>query len=1005
MVAKMFLSAMRYFSYLLFISLFTNFTFSQTQERKPTGWPPLYHIAPTATFYPLPKSTNSDYLKNSNAAQLDSTTFTSIDFPFPGVMAGNAVWFDYDSDNDLDIIVSGLTDSKEFLTKIYRNDDRNFIDIEAPLIPLWTERGVAWGDYDNDGDFDLAIQGRVDTTGLENVTKIYRNDDRNFIDINASLIGLSGGSVIWADFDNDGLLDLLISGSPDNGSTFYSKIYKNEKDNFVDINADLPGVWGSSIAAADYDNDGDSDILLTGYGDYSTTSRLYRNDLIDGTINLVETDVSLTDVNSSAVAWGDYNNDGYLDIALSGVSHGEPITKIYRNNSGNSFTNINAPLKPMSTSAIAWGDYDNDGDLDLAVSGCEDWWYATNPTTKIYRNDNGTFVDLNADITGTWFGSLEWGDYDKDGKLDLLITGGTVGRPQFHYLGPFYPVTKIYKNNTNSLNTPPDIPKNLSVDVVSGKLKLKWDASNDSQTPGKALTYNLRIGKTPGGHDVVSPVSNVVSGYRRAPKFGNQTFVKNRVVKRLPPGTYYWSVQSVDNGYAGSTFAPEKTFIVLPPAVIEDTSKFFSFLPDSIVALKDGKIPKAMKRKPIASYWEFTLIYTGTEPVAELNIQFKADVNFVRGIENNKFETVTELTKKKFKFTNGLVNPGDTVIVSGFCIKPKHQQIKKYWFGGTAPTPNPAINLEPTSLSMEFAAPNYTNMIDEIFSEGGFEDTRGLLVGKILTQKNTGGWVRMKKSKDVLISLRDETGLHTAGPSYFDYLNNGAKRFVKEQKTLPPSKHNNKLFAEVVALKLGIVASALEKTPFGFGYLKYYNPEDTVLHDKNLSQIALMADAALTNKVGNVQNFYTVIRSINLAFSGPIQPESFASRTVFKGSKSLAEVPFLRPGTTTNVTRIIPEIQNHQDIPSEFQLSQNYPNPFNPSTTIEFSLPEDAVVTLIVYNLLGQEVATLLDREELYEGEHSIDFSADNLSSGVYFYRIIVDNGRYQAFKKMLLLR
>ncbi len=1004
MIAKVFLSAMKYCSYLLFISLFTHLTFSQTQDRKHTGWPILYQSSPTINSHPIHKPNNTRYLGTSKSIQLDSTTFTEIPLDFPGVIAGDAIWFDYDNDSDLDITLSGLTDSAFGITKIFRNDNGTFIDIEAPIVQLVSEKGIAWGDYDNDGDFDLAIQGRLNITALDNVTKIYRNDGGSFVDVNANLLGLNGGSLLWADVDNDGRLDLLSSGSTDNGYSFFTKIYLNTLEGFVDINVDLPGVWGSSIAFGDFDNDGDLDLLLTGYGHYSTISRLYRNDLFDGTINFVETNVSLIDVNSSAVAWGDYNNDGYLDIALSGVSHGNPITKIYRNNSGNSFTPINAALKPMSTSALAWGDYDNDGDLDLAVSGCEDWWYATNPTTKIYRNNKGSFEDLNADIIGTWFGSLAWGDYDKDGKLDLLITGGTVERPYVNYPGPYYPITKIYKNNSNSLNTPPDVPQNLSVDVRSGKLTLQWKASNDSQTPSKALTYNIRIGKTPGGQEIVSPVSNINTGFRRLPKFGNQTFVKNKFVKNLPPGTYYWSVQSVDNGFTGSPFAEEKTFTIQPPAAISDTSKFFSFLPDSIVALKDGKIPKAIKRKPISSYWKFTLIHKGTDPVSELHIQFKADVNFLRGIENNKFETATQLTKKKYKFTNGLVNPGDTVVVSGFCVKPKFQQIKKYWFGSKEPIPNPAVNLQPTTQYLEFPAPNYINMIEEIFSEGGFEETRGLLVGKILTQKNIGGWVRMKKPNDVIKSLRDGSGLHTSGPSYFDYLNDD-KPFVNEHKSLPPSKHNNKLFAEVVALKLGIVASALEKTPFGFGYLKYYNPEDTLLHDKSLSQIALMADEALTNKVGNIQNLYDVIRSINSAFSGPIQHASFASRTVFLGYKSLGEVPFLRPGNTTNVTRIIPEIQNHQDIPSEFQLKQNYPNPFNPSTTIEFSIPDDAVVTLKVYNLLGQEVATLLDRVELYEGEHSIDFFADNLPSGVYFYRINVNDGRYKEMKKMLLIK
>ncbi len=492
----------------------------------------------------------------------DSTTFTEVATPFPGVMAGDAVWFDYDNDGDLDIIVSGLIDSKEFLTKIYRNDLGSFTDIEAPLIQLWTERGVAWGDYDNDGDFDLAIAGRVDTTGFNNVTKIYRNESGNLIDINAPLMGLCGGSVIWADFDNDGLLDLLISGSPDNGSTFYTKIYKNTDNNFVDINAGLPGVWGSSIAAGDYDNDGDLDILLTGYGHYSTITRLYRNELQNGNITFINTYAQLQAVNSSAVAWGDYNNDGYLDIALSGISFGQPVTKIYRNNAGISFIDINAPLKPMAISALAWGDYDNDGDLDLAVSGAEDFWYGTNPTTKIYRNDLGMFVDINANITGTWFGSLAWGDFNEDGKLDLLMTGGTVSRPYFHYLGPYYPVTKIYKNNSQNSNTSPSTPNNLSIITSSGKSQLTWNASTDNQTASNALTYNLRMGKTPGGHEIVSPIANVSTGYRRTPKFGNQIFMKKWDIKNLPPGTYYWSVQAVDNGYAGSSFASEHTFTV-----------------------------------------------------------------------------------------------------------------------------------------------------------------------------------------------------------------------------------------------------------------------------------------------------------------------------------------------------------------------------------------------------------------------------------------------------------
>lgn len=324
---KNFYFVIRWFYLSFLILLFFSPVYSQHTYYLNSGWMPLKDFEEKI----IQLNTKSVSVWNDyNEIFNDSTTFTEVATPFPGVMAGDAVWFDYDNDGDLDIIVSGLTDSKNFLTQIFRNDNGDFIDIEAPIIPLWTERGVAWGDYDNDGDFDLAIQGRVDTTGFNNVTKIYRNESGNLIDINAPLMGLCGGSVLWADFDNDGFLDLLISGSPDNGSTFYTKIYKNDSNNFIEINVDLPGVWGSSIAAADYDNDGDLDILLTGYGDYSTITRLYRNELQNNNLTFINTNSQIQAVNSSAVAFGDYNNDGYVDFALSGISFGKPVTKIYK---------------------------------------------------------------------------------------------------------------------------------------------------------------------------------------------------------------------------------------------------------------------------------------------------------------------------------------------------------------------------------------------------------------------------------------------------------------------------------------------------------------------------------------------------------------------------------------------------------------------------------------------------------------------------------------------------
>jgi hypothetical protein len=90
------------------------------------------------------------------------------------------------------------------------------------------------------------------------------------------------------------------------------------------------------------------------------------------------------------------------------------------------------------------------------------------------------------------------------------------------------------------------------------------------------------------------------------------------------------------------------------------------------------------------------------------------------------------------------------------------------------------------------------------------------------------------------------------------------------------------------------------------------------------------------------------------------------------------------------------------EIPGEFKLEQNYPNPFNPSTTIRYALPRRAHVTLAVFNVLGQQVANLVDAVE-EAGYHDIRFDSSGLASGVYFYRMSA--GGYVASKRLILVR
>ena len=96
------------------------------------------------------------------------------------------------------------------------------------------------------------------------------------------------------------------------------------------------------------------------------------------------------------------------------------------------------------------------------------------------------------------------------------------------------------------------------------------------------------------------------------------------------------------------------------------------------------------------------------------------------------------------------------------------------------------------------------------------------------------------------------------------------------------------------------------------------------------------------------------------------------------------------------------DVNDENILPKEYSISQNYPNPFNPSTTISYALPKSEMVTIRVYNILGQVVRTLVNQNQS-AGTHTISFKADDLTSGIYFYSI--QAGSFNQVKKMMLLK
>ena len=151
---------------------------------------------------------------------------------------------------------------------------------------------------------------------------------------------------------------------------------------------------GQGVCAGDYDNDGDLDLIVTGYdAGNSPLTRVYRND--GGT--LVNTAISnIVSVGEGSVAWGDYDNDGYLDLAVTGLNNGSRHFRIYHNNQNGTFTQAFAD-KGFSNGSVAWGDGNNDGNLDILVSGIQAIGAGT-PTTEVYTGNEWSPEQVLADL-------------------------------------------------------------------------------------------------------------------------------------------------------------------------------------------------------------------------------------------------------------------------------------------------------------------------------------------------------------------------------------------------------------------------------------------------------------------------------------------------------------------------------------------------------------------------------------------------------------------------------